>query len=134
MALMRIVMDGVRFNVRISADSRMKRAFAFVDGGQGGMMQSGLETLDTIGTAYSYTVSVVRDPANSADYDAFWQAVSSPNRIHTVTLPYGGASITFSARVDAGSDELTGRSPHDWDNLTLTFTPIRPQRTPEDET
>ena len=133
MALMRITMDGVNYHVRISADTTMRRAFSFVEGGQGGIAQSGLEILDTIGTAYSYTVSVLRDPAYPADYDAFYYAVSCPNRTHTVTMPFGASTLTFGCRVDAGSDELTGRRTNDWNHLSVTFTPLRPQRMAEDE-
>lgn len=131
MALMGILIDGIRYSVRVSADTPMHRAFTFVDGGQGGRMQSGLDVLDTIGTAYSYTVSIRRDPASPGSYDDLWEVVSSPNREHTVTLPYGASHITFTARVEAGGDELTGRREHDWNNMTITFTPLRPQRMAE---
>ena len=134
-----ILLDGTFYRVWITAGKDdLQRSFSFLDGGQGGMMQSGLETLDTIGTSYIYAFTVEPDVRHPEDYDAFFYAVSSPQRIHVITLPFGQTSAEFQCRIDGGSDSMTTMArrtgwPHIWRHLSVTVTPIRPQRTPETE-
>lgn len=132
MAYMWIVMDGRQFKVPIAYQS-LQRKFDFVDGGQGGIMQSGLETLDTIGTRIGYSLTLPGYRSSQGEYDALYEVLTSPTRVHTITLPYGQSSITFDARIDGGTDTLgtdSGKA-RTWGNLTLSFTPIRPQKIPE---
>lgn len=135
-----IIMDGTFFRVWLtSGENEIARQFSYIDGGQGGIMQSGLETLDTIGTAYSYAFTVEPDVRHPEDYDAFYYSVSSPTRIHTITLPFGQGLSEFQCRIDGGSDGMTTMArrtgwPHIWRHLSVTVTPIRPQRAQEDGT
>ena len=128
-----VIMDGKEYQLPVEGD--IVRAFDFLDGGQGGMMQSGLETLDTIGTRYSYSVTIPRMASKQTVYDAFFQAVTSPNRVHAITLPYAQGTLSFNCKIENGSDRLgpPAGSVRTWGGLTLNFTPIRPQRTPETE-
>lgn len=134
MANLWVVLDGVEYELPVQG--QISRTFDFLDGGQGGVMQSGLETLDTIGTRYGYSVSIPRIASKQTTYDAFFDAVSSPLRIHTVTVPYAQGTMTFSCKIESGSDKIGAPAGNlrTWGDLTLNFTPIRPQRTPEDET
>lgn len=134
MAFMGIVMDGVRYNLKIAYPG-LRRSFSFVDGGQGGTMQSGLSITDTIGTLYGYSFTVEPDRHNRADYDAFFEAISSPDRTHEITLPYGQTQKTFFCRVEAGSDHMADvwQDERSWETLSVSVTPIRPQRMAADE-
>lgn len=132
MANLWIVMDGIEYQLPIT---QLERSFEFLDGGQGGVMQSGLEVLDTIGTRYGYSVTLPRIGRQQSEYDAFFEAVTSPERIHTITLPYGQRVISFDCKIESGSDRL-GSPAGDmrtWGDLSLSFTPIRPQRMAEDD-
>lgn len=135
MAALGITLDNVAYKLHIKFPG-LQRGFSFVDGGQGGVMQSGLTVDDTIGTTYSYTFTVEPDRKHRADYDGFFEAISSPNRVHSITLPYGQTTKTFDCRVDAGGDHMGDMwgSERAWEGLSVTVTPIRPQRMAEDET
>ena len=120
-----------------SGDNDLSRRFAFVEGGNGGTTQAGSDILDTIGTKYSYSFDVAPDVNHPGDYDDFYWAVSNPARIHTVELPFGQGTQTFACRIDGGQDGMTMRNgariwQHLWQHLSITVTPIAPQRMAED--
>ena len=129
MGLLYVIMDGIEYKLPIEYPS-LSRSFSFLEGGQGGVMQSGAEVLDTIGTNIGYSLHIPAKHRNPAGYDAFFEAISSSNREHVVTLPYGQTSMTFYAKVEAGADVLQGAFGDSrlWGNLTVKFTPTRPQR------
>ncbi len=124
-----MIVDGVTYDVFAQAES-IRRAFAFLEGPNADRALAGNEILDTIGTMYSYTLTIEPNQMNAADYDALYQVLSSPDRVHTVTLPYGrnGRTITFDAKIESGTDSLDWKS-RTWRHLDVTFTPIAPQRT-----
>lgn len=134
MSALWITMDDVVYRLHVEYPS-LQRSFAFVDGGQGGTMQSGRDTLDTIGTKYLYSLKVQPDRRHHDDYDAFFYAISSPQRVHTVTLPFGQTTMTFDCRVEGGTDTMGDMDGDDrsWGEMTVNFTPMAPQRMAEDE-
>lgn len=129
MGLLYVIVDGVEYRVPIEYPS-LSRSFDYVQGGQGGTMQSGLETLDTIGTRYSYSLHIPENHKAPAEYDALYEVLSAPDREHLITLPYGQTSMTFWAKVEGGSDTLFDpfRGYKRWGDLTVKFVPLRPQR------
>ena len=126
---MTITMDGVNYNLGVVFPS-LERSFTFVEGVNGGLTLSGKTILDTIGTKYPYTMEV--EPINGFqnDYDSFFLAISSPSRLHTVTLPFGQSTLTFDCYVLGGGDSLKGRRNSDWQwgGMTVNFVPFAPQR------
>lgn len=129
MGLLYVVMDGVEYQVPIEYPS-LTRSFNFVEGGQGGIMQSGLESLDTIGTKIAYSLRIPAQQKNPTAYDAFFQAITNPNREHYVTLPYGQSTMSFFCKIEGGSDTLFAdyKTYRRWGDLNVTFTPLSPQR------
>lgn len=129
MGLLYIVMDGVEYQIPIEYPS-LSRSFGFLEGRNAGVMQSGLETLDTIGTKIGYSLHIPAQHRNPTAYDAFFEAISSPNREHYVTLPYGQSTISFMAKVEGGSDVMFDPylDKRRWGDLNVTFTPLSPQR------
>lgn len=158
MAKMGIRMDGVMYRVAITFQS-MNRSFGFIEGANKGLALSGRTILDTIGTAYSYTMNVealdvatryIYRPRGSTrlltsdgkvlytasdyenDYDDFFWAISDPQkRQHTITMPFGQSTLTFGAYVTGGSDVFmnTKNTGRKWGGMTVNFIPIAPQRT-----
>lgn len=128
--LLYAIVDGIEYALPIEYPS-INRTFNFLEGGQGGVMQSGLEVLDTIGTKYSYSLTIPSYHKNPTVYDAFYESISRPDRVHTVTLPYGQSTITFDCKIESGTDTLYSNvwAYKSWGDLTVKFTPIRPQRT-----
>jgi len=123
-----ITMDGTTYDVRTVFGS-LKRSFTFTEGENAGVSKYGTEILDTIGTKYSYTVDIEPNQSNPTAYDSFYEAVSNPNRIHTITMPYGQTTLSFSAKIESGQDAYQGKCGYErWDGLSLVFTPMYPQK------
>ena len=129
MAAMTIVMDSTTYHLAVQFGS-MSRSFSFIEGQNTGMALSGRTILDTIGTNYAYSMDVEPLRGYPNEYDSFFQAISSPSRIHSVTLPYGQTTISFDCYILGGSDKLKDRrgSTWVWGGLTVQFVPIQPQR------
>lgn len=129
--LMGIHMDGKDYRVRVVYNT-IGRAFRIPEGENSGEMLSGRYELDSHGTYYDYQMDVEPDPRYPVDYDAFFEAISDPNGIHTVTLPYGQSTITLQVKVSSGSDTSRGRlaGVRRWSGLRVVFESIRPSRTP----
>ena len=122
-------MDGQDYDVWIEFDS-MERSFDFVEGQNADMAIDGTLIDDTIGTRYGYSMNVRPNPQNKEAYDDFFQAISSPIRKHSVTMPFNQTTITFDCKVLAGRDVFKGKqgSEYLWDGLSVQFIPITPQR------
>lgn len=127
---MGITMDGRTYDVRIVYNT-LVRAFELIEGDNAGPMLSGRYDRDLIGTGYSYQMAVAPNPLNRADYDAFYAAISAPTPTHTITVPYGQTTLTYSARVLNGQDVYGGSIGGQklWSVLTVDFIYIEPQRT-----
>lgn len=123
-----ITLDGITYDVR-AVYGTLKRSFDFVEGPNYGSSKYGTEILDTIGTKYSYSVGIEPNPSNPAAYDSFYEAISSPNRTHSVVMPYGQTTLTFDAIINGGNDNYQGKRGNyeRWDGLTVEFTPKCPQ-------
>ena len=122
--------DGVSYrNIHVSS---LKRSFAVLDGENAGRTMDGAMQRDVIGTYYNYSLEI--DPSNSdpAEYDALWEAISSPADSHTVSFPYGRDMLTFQAYVSNGEDHLWDffRGTNRWEKLTVNFIAMDPERRP----
>lgn len=127
-----ITMDNVTYRVRCRYQT-LSQSFRIVDGPNAGDMMSGRRERDLIGTYYDYSLSVEPDPSAPEDYNQFFQAISAPVPSHTITLPDGDGALTFQAMVYDGSHTYRGRigGSARWTGLEVSFTALRPQRTPE---
>ena len=128
---MTITMDGIPYRLRVKLGT-LRRSFRIEESERSGMVKSGEEFRDLIGTYYDYAMDVEPDPAAPEDYDAFFEAISAPVESHTVTLPYGQGTITYQAMVSAGEDKQRDKvaGVTRWTGLTVTFKAKKPQRRP----
>ena len=128
---MTITMDGVPYRLRVKLGT-LGRSFRIEESERSGMVKSGEEFRDIIGTYYDYAMDVEPDPAAPEDYDAFFEAISAPVEAHTITLPYGQETITYQAMVSAGEDKQRDKvaGVTRWTGLTVTFKAKKPQRRP----
>ena len=121
--------DGISYNV-IVPHGGLKRSFEIREGPGSLTFIDGDEDPDIIGTYYNYDLSI--DAKNSApeEYDALYEVLSSPVKSHTVTFPYGQATLSFEARIISGDDsfrrKLAGKKY--WGDLSVTFRAKKPQR------
>ena len=88
------------------------------------------EIADAVGTRYSYSFSVEPRPdVDKAEYDAFYYDVTSPKSARFVELPFARSSIAFWAKITVVSDFLhRSHGGNRWGGLSVSFTPVRPQR------
>lgn len=128
---MTITMDGVPYRLRVKLGT-LRRSFRIEESERSGMVKSGEEFRDIIGTYYDYAMDVEPDPAAPEDYDAFYEAISAPVEAHAITLPYGQETITYQAMVSAGEDKQRDKvaGVTRWTGLTVTFKAKKPQRRP----
>ena len=121
--------DGTEYRVKLVYGS-LKRSFTITEGPNSGVAITGRAIRDIIGTTYSYSVDVEPDPAHPEDYDAMYEALTSPVDYHTVVMPYGQNALTFNAMITGGTDSLGANIGgfKRWNGLTLQFLAREPQR------
>ena len=92
------------------------------------------EIADAVATRYSYSFVIeprlgAKDAADRAVYDAFYYDITTPKSERFVELPFGQTRIAFWAKIKAVSDVLRrSYGGNRWGALSVSFTPIRPQR------
>lgn len=124
-----LTVDGVEYRVRIVFDS-LSRAFQIMDGPNAGTAITARDIRDILGTGYSYKMAVEPNPNYPEDYDQFYDVISAPVESHSVIMPYGQRTIEFEAKILSGEDRLgpTIAGAARWHGLSVTFTPIKPQK------
>lgn len=122
--------DGVEYS-KIHVVS-LKRSFSVLDGENAGRTMDGAMQRDIIGTYYNYALEIDPSDSDPEEYDSLYEALSAPQDSHAVTFPYGRGTLSFQAYVANGEDELFDifRGANRWDNLTVNFIAMEPQRRP----
>lgn len=127
-----MTLDGVAYRVKILS---LKRSFQVVDTDfSGRVIEAGQMYRDIIGTFYNYQLKVAPSSIAPQDYDAFYEAISSPQESHLLTLPYGRDQVlTQRMYVTSGEDTLLRqeRGKNLWDGLTVNYVGTRAVRVPE---
>ena len=95
--------DGLNLRLWVT---ELKRSFAVTDTENSGRVQSYRMHRDIIGTFYNYTLKIDPERSNPADYDTFYEIISSPTESHELEFPYGQETLSFSAYVTSGEDGL----------------------------
>lgn len=122
--------DGKEYaNVHVTS---LKRSFSVLDGENAGRTMDGAMQRDIIGTYYNYSMEIDPSGSDPAEYDSLYEALSAPQNSHALIVPYGRGTLTFQAYVSNGEDELffAGGEEQQWDNLTVNFIAMKPQRRP----
>lgn len=124
--------DGVEYP-GVFVKSPIHRSFNVLDGENAGRTMDGRMRRDIIGTYYTYRLEFDASLSDPEEYDALFEALSAPVDSHIISVPYGQGSLTFEAYVANGEDDLS-RIYRDeskkWDNLTVNFVAMEPQRRP----
>lgn len=118
--------DGVDLRLWVT---ELTRNFAVTDSENSGRLQNSNMHRDIVGTFYNYTLSI--DPVNSnrADYDTFYEIITSPTPSHRLVLPYGQRKLEFNAYVTNGADKLKITDDiNEWSGLSVNFVAMEPQR------
>lgn len=110
----------------------LERTFAVMDGENAGRTMDGAMRRDIIGTYYNYNMELTSDYSDLSEYDKLYEVLSAPVDSHTLVVPYGQETLTFQAYVANGTDNLLHKRPafNKWNNLTVNFVAMKPQRRP----
>lgn len=124
-----LTLDGTFYDVQIVYPS-LRRHFEVVQGVNRGTNILGGEISDVLGTKYTYTLDIEPKPSNPTAYDSFYQAISTPQASHTISMPYGQTTMTFDCKIVSGTDTNRGKigGYEKWSGLSISFIPINPQR------
>lgn len=124
--------DGVEYP-GVFVKSPIHRSFNVLDGENAGRTMDGRMQRDIIGTYYTYRLEFDASLSDPEEYDALFEALSAPMDSHIISVPYGQGSLTFEAYVANGEDDLSRiyrNESKKWDNLTVNFVAMEPQRRP----
>lgn len=109
----------------------LKRSFAVLDGENAGRTMDGAMQRDVIGTYYNYALEIDPEGSDPEEYDALYEVISAPQDSHEVVFPYGRDTLRFQAYVANGEDGLLDAAyGNRWNNLTINFVAMKPQRRP----
>ncbi len=131
-----LTVDGIAYNHLRVHIGEPKRTASILDGKNAGRLKSGAMDLDTIGTFYNYSMTLVRERGSTeavTEYDALYEVLTDPiNREHLITVPYGQGTMTYKAYVSTITDGLEARRAgiNYWNNMQVNFIAMRPQRSP----
>lgn len=126
-----LIVDGVSYpHIHVAS---LKRSFSVLDGENAGRVMTGDMVRDIIGTYYNYSMEIDPDGIDLAEYDAFYEVMSSPVDYHIIEVPYAQGTLVFKAYVANGEDDLLlGHVQYnEWINLSVNFVAMSPQRRPE---
>lgn len=110
----------------------LTRSFKVVDGPNTGRLMNFDMVRDVGGTFYNYTLTINTSMTTQSEYDSFYEEISAPKAYHMLEIPYAQKTITFKAYVTSGDDNLIEmlNGKNVWDNLSINFVAISPQRRP----
>lgn len=119
--------DGVDLRLWVT---KLTRKFSVLDSENSGRLLNSKMHRDVVGTFYNYTLSVDPDKSNRADYDVFYEIISSPVESHRLVFPYAQRTLEFDAYITNGEDELIMENKNKWSGLSINFVAMEPQRRP----
>ena len=123
------LLDGEPYNVSVT---KLTRKFSVLDSEKTGRVQSGAMYRDPIGTFYNYTMTVAPKSGDVEAMDAFWEAVSRPDKSHECVFPYGQDTLTQRMYVTSGEQDLNliSNGRNNWGEITLNFIAMKPKVVP----
>ena len=111
---------------------KLTRKFSILDGELAGRNVRGEMIRDVIGTYYNYSLELMCNKLNGAEYDEFYEIISSPRDSHVLQVPYGQNTLTFDAYITSGEDELKYMTENEnlWRGINCDFIAMKPARRP----
>lgn len=117
--------DGKYYDVLVGS---IKRQAKIEEGKESGTLINGSYDRDLIGTYYEYDVEFGVNKLNPAEYDELYECLTEPTEYHTIIMPYGQSTLTFTAYIDSVTDEyvkvIAGNKL--WRGMSVTFTSQAP--------
>lgn len=120
--------DGVGYNVGVIS---IKRTASIRDGPNADNALSGRRWRDVQGTFYDYALELSADGMSRTDYDTMYEALTAPVDSHTVVVPYGQTTLSYTAYIEVVEDEVLYMDDGTaWGNLTVNFVAVEAKRIP----
>ena len=122
-----VTIDGASFDVGVEY---IKRQARIEDGPNAGNSKRGDWIRDVYGTYYDYILAFDTSAGlTRADYDTLYSILTAPVEFHTLVVPYGQSTLSFTAGITGAEDNVIlmddGTA---WGNLSITFRAKSPQR------
>ena len=122
-----VTIDGASFDVGVKY---IKRQARIEDGPNAGNSKRGDWIRDVYGTYYDYILAFDTSAGLSrADYDTLYSILTAPVEFHTLAVPYGQNTLSFTAGITGAEDNVILMDDGTvWGNLSITFRAKSPQR------
>ena len=122
-----VTIDGASFDVGVEY---IKRQARIEDGPNAGNSKRGDWIRDVYGTYYDYILAFDTAAGLSrADYDTLYSILTAPVEFHTLVVPYGQSTLSFTAGITGAEDNVILMDDGTvWGNLSITFRAKSPQR------
>ena len=127
MILQVVTIDGASFDVGVEY---IKRQARIEDGPNAGNSKRGDWIRDVYGTYYDYILAFDTSAGlTRADYDTLYSILTAPVEFHTLVVPYGQSTLSFTAGITGAEDNVILMDDGTvWGNLSITFRAKSPQR------
>ena len=122
-----VMIDGASFDVGVT---RIRRKSRIQDGQNAGDAKRGDWIRDVYGTFYDYVLTFDTSAGLSReDYDTLYSILTAPVEFHSLVVPYGQSTLSFTAGITGAEDNVVLMDDGTvWGNLSITFKAKRPQR------
>ena len=122
-----VTKDGASIDVGVT---RIRRKARIPDGPNAGDAKRGDWIRDVYGTFYDYILTFDTSAGLSReDYDTLYSILTAPVEFHSLVVPYGQSTLSFTAGITGAEDNVILMDDGTvWGNLSITFKAKRPQR------
>lgn len=122
-----VTIDGASFDVGVT---RIRRKARIPDGKNAGEAKRGDWIRDVYGTFYDYILTFDTAAGLSReDYDTLYSILTAPVEFHSLVVPYGQSTLSFTAGITGAEDNVVLMDDGTvWGNLSITFKAKSPQR------
>lgn len=122
-----VTIDGASFDVGVT---RIRRKARIQDGQNAGDAKRGDWIRDVYGTFYDYILTFDTSAGLSReDYDTLYSILTAPVEFHSLVVPYGQSTLSFTAGITGAEDNVVLMDDGTvWGNLSITFKAKSPQR------
>ena len=122
-----VTIDGASFDVGVT---RIRRKARIQDGQNAGDAKRGDWIRDVYGTFYDYILTFDTSAGLSReDYDTLYSILTAPVEFHSLVVPYGQSTLSFTAGITGAEDNAILMDDGTvWGNLSITFRAKSPQR------
>ncbi len=125
-----LTLDGVEYT-GIGIISITRKAEVKEDNTSGETM-SGLYRRGIVGTYYHYDMALNAELASPAEYDSFYNAITTAVPYHSLTAPFGQSVITQNVYITSTTDGVVYMDDGvtRWANFSVSFIAAAPTRVP----